>query len=78
MKKVRSSKRPSVIEFTPTSVLVASDIIPYEEEIDGHTLSGFEYNCTEYSKDEYLAYQNERIAELAQQLEAAKILLGVD
>lgn len=78
MKKVRSSKRPSEIEFTPTSVLIASDITPYEEEMDGHTLSGFEYNCTEYSKDEYLALQAARIAELSEELAAAKILLGVD
>ena len=78
MKKVRSSKRPSEIEFTPTSVLIASDITPYEEEMDGHTLSVFEYNCTEYSKDEYLALQAARIAELSEELAAAKILLGVD
>lgn len=78
MKKVRSAIRPSEIEFTPTSVLVASDIAPYEEEIDGHILSGFEYNCSEYSKDDYLAMQAAHIADLAQELQAAKILLGVD
>lgn len=76
--KIRSAERPAEIEFTPTSVLIASNITPYEEEMDEHILKGFEYDCVEYSKDEYLTLQAARIAELAQELEAAKILLGVD
>ena len=51
MRKVRSSIQPQEIEFTSTSVLIASNIIPYEEEVDGRILSGYEYDCTEYSKD---------------------------
>ena len=78
MRKVRSSIQPQAIEFTSTSVLVASDITPYEEEVDGRTLSGYEYNCTEYSKDEYMALQATKISSLEQELQAAKILLGVD
>ena len=70
--KVRSSVRPQEIEITPTYVLVASNIESYEEEtIDGRIVSGFEYDCTQYTKDEYIAL-------MAQQLQAAKILLGVD
>ena len=76
--KVRSSSRPQDIEITATSVLVASNITPFEEEVDGHTRSGFEYDCTVYSKDEYLLRQTTEIASLAQELTAAKILLGVD
>lgn len=52
--KVRSSIRPQEIEITGNSVLVASNITPYEEEYDGHTISGYEYDCDEYSKDAYL------------------------
>jgi len=52
--KIRSSVRPNDVEFTPNSVLVASNITPYNEVVDGRTLTGFEYECTEYSKDEYL------------------------
>ena len=78
MRKVRSSIRPQEIEFTSTSVLVASDITEFEEQVDGRTLSGYEYNCTEYSKDEYMALQSSKIASLEQELAAAKILLGVD
>ena len=76
--KLRSSVRPPNIEITANSVILASNITPYEEIIDGYTLSGFEYQGTEYTKDEYLLYQNEQIASLAQELEAAKILLGVE
>lgn len=77
-KKLRSSIRPKDIEITANSVLIASNITPYEETVDDHILSGFEYEGTEYSKDEYLLMQIEQIASLEQELSAAKILLGVD
>ena len=76
--KVRSSIRPQEVEFTATSVLVASNIQPYEEVVFDKTISGFEYECTQYSKDEYLLLQSQKIASLEQELQAAKILLGVD
>ncbi len=76
--KVRSAIEPQEIEITADSVFIASNVTPFEEIIDGHTRSGYEYDCTQYSKDEYLIHQAETIASLAQQLQAAKILLGVD
>ena len=76
--KIRSSVRPNDVEFTPNFVLVASNITPYNEVVDGRTLSGFEYECTEYSKDEYLLVQAGKVASLEEELAAAKILLGVD
>jgi len=54
--KVRSSTRPQDIEITATSVLVASNITPYEETVFDQTVRGFEYECTEYTKDEYLLH----------------------
>lgn len=78
MKKVRSSVEPQAIEFVGNLVLIASNITPYEEVVDGHTLSGYEYDCTELTKDEYLLQQSTQIAQLQQELAAAKILLGVD
>lgn len=54
--KVRSSTEPQPIEITAHSIFVASNITPYEEEVDGRILRGYEYDCTEYSKDEYLRY----------------------
>lgn len=76
--KVRSEIRPSEITFTATSVLVASNITPYEENVDDKVLRGYEYDCTEYSKDEYMTLQAQAIASLSEQLQATKILLGVD
>ena len=76
--KVRSSIQPQAIEITPNYVLIASNITPYEETVDGRTSSGYEYECTQYTKDEYLIYQSQLISSLSEELEAAKILLGVD
>lgn len=76
--KIRSAVRPKDVEITANSVLVASNITPYNEEFDGHILSGYEYDCTEYSKDEYLLMQAGKVASLEEELSAAKILLGVD
>ena len=78
MKKVRSSIQPPIVEFLPNMVLINSNIIPYEEEVDGRILSGYEYDCEEYTKDEYLQMQTDKINSLEQELAAAKILLGVD
>ena len=76
--KVRGPVQPEAIQFTGDSVLVASNVTPYEEQFDGRTLSGYEYDCTVYTKDEYLALQSAQISSLSQELAAAKILLGVD
>ena len=76
--KLRSSVQPQSVQITPNSVIVASDIQAYEEVIDGHTLAGFEYKGTEYTKDEYMLLQDQKITSLEQELAAAKILLGVD
>lgn len=73
-----STVRPQNIEMTADSVFIASDITPYSKEIEGHTLSGFQYNYVQYSKDEYLIQQSASIAALQEELAAAKILLGVD
>lgn len=76
--KVYSSVEPQAIEMTENAVFLASNIESYTKDVDGHTQSGYKYDCTEYSKDEYLIYQNEKITALEQELAAAKILLGVE
>ena len=75
---VFGSIQPQATEITPTSVFIASNIEPYEQEIDGHTISGYKYNYIEYSKDEYLLQQTTNIAALQEELAAAKVLLGVE
>ena len=78
IEKVRSSVRPPEIEFLPNAVLINTNIQEYSEEVDGHILSGFEYDCAKYSKDEYLLQQTNQIKSLQEELAAAKILLGVE
>ena len=73
-----STERPQEMEITPNAVFVATDIEPYSKEIEGHMLNGFQYNYTKYTLSEYLAIQNANIASLQEELQAAKILLGVD
>lgn len=75
---VKSFDRPQAIEMTNNMVFIASNIEPCELEGGDGKIDGFQYNYVSYTKDEYLLHQNEQIAALAQQLEAAKILLGVD
>lgn len=75
---ISGSIEPQNIEITPTAVFVATNIQPYQEEIDGHQISGYRYNYVEYSKDEYLLQQTNSIAALQEELAAAKVLLGVE
>lgn len=76
--RIKGSTRPQELEITNTSVMVASDIAPYEEEINDHIVTGYEYNYTVYSKDEYLLLNTITINNLQEELAATKILLGVE
>lgn len=79
--KVKSSVRPQSIELTSDKVFVASNIEEYQETIDGREINGYQYDCICYSKDEYIllmAQNSADVAALREELEAAKILLGVE
>ena len=80
--RVKSSNRPEELEITDTSVFIASNIEEYSNTYDGITVNGYEYDYVAYTKDEYLttvAIQNmHAITELQDELEATKILLGVE
>ena len=76
--KVRSAIQPQEITIVGNEVLVASNIVPFEEEIDGYVRTGYEYDCEHYNKDEYLLQQSIKISSLEEELAAAKVLLGVD
>lgn len=66
--KVRSAIRPKDVEILGNQVLIASNIVPYEEEIDGHIRAGFEYECVSYTKDEYLIKLTQENAQLKQDI----------
>lgn len=76
--KIRSATIPKDVTFGNGCVLVASNITPYEEEIDDKVKRGYEYDCVCYSTDEYFALQAQKMASLEEELQAAKVLLGVD
>lgn len=76
--KQYSMIQPKEIESTDSDVFLASNITSYETEVDGHTITKYEYNLVSYDKNEFLELQNEKIASLEQELQATKILLGVD
>lgn len=75
---IYGSVEPQAVEITPNAVFVASNVEPYNEEIDNHLISGYKYNYKEYTKDEYLLQQTAALAALQEELQAAKILLGVE
>ena len=76
--QVKSTVRPQEIEITENQVFIASNIEEYEEVIDDHTIQGYKYNYVSYTKDEYILMQQAHYVELAEELEATKILLGVE
>ena len=76
-----SMNRPQEIETTSTKVFVASNIEEITLEVEEKTVNCFSYTLTEYDKDEYLDIlfkQQTDIAALQEELQAAKILLGVE
>lgn len=79
---VKGSIRPKEVEVVATNVYVASNIEYYEETIEGHTMSGYEYDYTIYSYAEYMekitSDSNAKITALEEELQATKILLGVE
>ena len=81
VENVRGNGIPNSILMLNNQVIIPSNIHEYTEEIDDKIVNGYEYNCTIYSKDQYIllmAEQTQRIAELEDELAATKILLGVD
>ncbi len=81
-KDVKGSTKPNAIDVTPSAVFIATNIKPYSITLDDVVVSGYQYDCTEYTKDEYITYiakENEdKITALEEELQAAKILLGVE
>jgi hypothetical protein len=67
-KNVRSSARPQDIEITNNAVYLAKNIAPYEEDFDGRVVKGFQYDCFEYTKDEYLIKLTQENANLHEQI----------
>lgn len=73
--------RPESIEITETKVFLATNIQEVEREVEDTIEHCYQYTLTEYDKNEYFALlsQNQQnIEALQEELQAAKILLGVE
>lgn len=55
---------PQEIEITNTAVFIASDIQQQSRKVEDYTITGYEYNLVQYSKDEYLMKQADSITAL--------------
>lgn len=78
---VYSTSAPAPITITDTKVFIASNIQAAERQCEDQIEQCYSYTITEYDKDEYillLAQNNIDLAELQEELRAAKILLGVE
>lgn len=75
---VCSNDKPQDIEITETQVFLAKNIEEYSEIIEDHEISGYKYDYFIYTKDEFLLESASQIESLKEELEATKILLGVE
>ena len=78
---VYSVTQPKAIDFTVNKVYISKDVIQTTRECDGISEECYQFNLIEYDKDEYillLEQKNADIEALREELEAAKIILGVE
>ena len=76
--RIRSAQRPPEVDMTDTMVFVASNIQPYEQELDDTTIQGYEYDFSAYTKNEYILVLAQKSQELEDELAATKVILGVE
>lgn len=73
-----SATQPPEIEITSTKVFLASNIEAITREIEGIEENCYSYTLTEYNKDEYIMLLAQNNNNLEEELQATKILLGVE
>jgi len=80
--RVKSTQLPPSVEITPNYVYIASNIETITNTVDDVEEILYTYNYVGYTKDEYIstisAANAQAIDDLADQLAATKILLGVE
>lgn len=78
---IYSNGTPDPIIIANNCVYIPENIQEITKETEDGLINEYEYSCKVYDKDEYIilmSQQTNRIAELEDELAAAKILLGVD
>lgn len=76
--QMKSTQQPPAVKFTDTMVFIAENIQPYTQVLEGVTFNGYTYDYKGYTKDEYMLQQLQAISSLEEELQATKILLGVE
>lgn len=75
---IHSSTEPSQIEITTNAVYITENIHTYTELIDNYTIEGYEYDLLVYTLPEYIELLTQKNTLLEEELQATKILLGVE
>lgn len=73
--KVRSTVEPKELEVLATKVFVAADVQKVSVEIEGETVKEYEYNLTEYDKNEYIEIISKKNKELEEEVTDTEIAL---
>lgn len=78
---VKSLTKPKYMEITAASVIIATNIVEYEEIVNNETVIKYKYDCVVYNKDEYLTIlaisTNQVINQLYDEIEVIKGLLNI-
>lgn len=73
--KQRSAVRPLDVEILETKVFLASNIEEVTETIGEEEFNGFQFDLTEYIKDEYISILNQKNESLESQIIDAYLAL---
>lgn len=76
--KVRSTQQPESKVIDDFSVWLAENITPVQEEATGENetgFTGFEYDLTQYTKDEYINMIDDKNAALGEEVTNTQIAL---
>lgn len=77
-KKVRSTQQPETLVIDEYSVWLAENITPVTEESTGEESTGFtgyEYDLTQYDKDEYIQKISEKNTSLGNEITSTQVAL---
>ncbi|NCU43967.1 hypothetical protein EOL71_03320 [Candidatus Saccharibacteria bacterium] len=73
--KQKSTVRPQDVEILETKVFLASNIEEVTETIGEEDFNGFQFDLTEYTKDEYIRVQAERNQSLEGEVTSTQLAL---
>lgn len=71
----KSTAKPPEVEVLETKVFVASDIQEIEEVVEEEKVISYEFNLTEYEKDEYIELMQAQSNELKESLTDTQMAL---